>query len=71
MNINGMAHVNINCSNLERSMAFYEALGFKMVWRVDGPPAAPGVAEAVGFEDYQIKGGIMAHAGAGISIDLL
>ena len=71
MNINGMAHVNINCSDFERSRAFYEALGFTMVWQVDGPPAAPGVAEAVGFEDYDIKGGIMALSGTAVAIDLL
>ena len=27
-------HVNVNCSNLERSKAFYELLGFKSVWEL-------------------------------------
>lgn len=71
MNINGMAHLNINCSDLTRSRKFYEALGFKMIWQVDGPPAGPGVAEAVGFDDYDIKGGLMALEGTSVVIDLL
>jgi glyoxylase I family protein len=28
-------HLNINCSDLERSIAFYEAVGFKQVFRFD------------------------------------
>ena len=27
-------HVNVNCSNLERSKAFYEMLGFTSVWEL-------------------------------------
>ena len=27
-------HVNVNCSNIERSKAFYELLGFKSVWEL-------------------------------------
>jgi len=34
MNITGMVHVNINCSNFERSRGFYEKLGFQLVWQV-------------------------------------
>lgn len=29
--IQGIFHVNINCSNFERSLAFYQMLGFKVV----------------------------------------
>ena len=29
MNISGLVHVNINCSDFERSRAFYEALGYE------------------------------------------
>ncbi len=71
MNISGMAHVNINCSDFARSRAFYEALGFRLVWQVDGPPAGPGVAAAVGFDDYRIKGGLMQLEGTAVVIDLL
>jgi len=35
MAINYIWHVNVNCSNLERSKAFYELLGFKSVWELD------------------------------------
>jgi glyoxylase I family protein len=31
MNITSIYHININCSNLERSLAFYKMLGFKEV----------------------------------------
>ncbi len=34
MAITGMVHFNINCSDYDRSLAFYRALGFKEVWRV-------------------------------------
>ena len=34
MNITGMMHVNVNCSDYERSREFYEFLGFKVMWKV-------------------------------------
>ena len=34
MAITGMVHFNINCSDYDRSLEFYNALGFKEVWRV-------------------------------------
>ena len=34
MAITGMVHFNINCSDYDRSRAFYDVLGFKEVWRV-------------------------------------
>ena len=34
MNITGMVHVNINCRDFERSRAFYEELGFKVLIEV-------------------------------------
>ena len=29
--IQAIYHINVNCSNLERSRAFYEMLGFRVV----------------------------------------
>ncbi len=31
MNITSIYHININCTNFERSFAFYKMLGFKEV----------------------------------------
>ncbi len=31
MTITGLVHVNINCSNCDRSLSFYELLGFEKV----------------------------------------
>ena len=72
MNITGMVHVNINCSNFERSRLFYEALGFRLVWRVP-PKNSPEVAAAVGMPPYTVNGGLMALANSAhpVVIDLL
>ena len=34
MHITSMVHININCSDYERSKAFYEMLGFQEYWPV-------------------------------------
>ena len=34
MHITGMVHININCSNFQKSKVFYEMLGFKVYWPV-------------------------------------
>ena len=34
MNIKGLVHVNINCSNFDQSVKFYELLGFQKVFEV-------------------------------------
>ena len=48
MNIEGMVHVNINCSDYAASKKFYEMLGFEEVWRVPETNTAE-VAAAVGM----------------------
>jgi len=72
MHLTGLVHVNINVSNFERSRAFYEALGFRLVWMVP-PTNSPEVAAAVGMPPYRVKGGLMALEGSEprIVIDLL
>ena len=58
MNIRGLVHININCSDFERSRAFYENLGFELFLEVP-EYNTPEVAAAVGFEQYQLRGGLM------------
>jgi glyoxylase I family protein len=72
MAITGMLHFNVNCSNYERSRAFYRVLGFEEVWRVP-ERSTPEVAAAVGMSPYRVKGGLLALTGASspVVIDLL
>ena len=58
MTITGLVHVNINCSNFDRSLGFYELLGFEKV--VDVPRRnTPEVAAAVGMPPYTVKGALL------------
>ena len=72
MNVCGMIHVNINCSNFERSKRFYEALGFRILWQVPTTNSAE-VAAAVGMPPYRVNGALMALEGSAhpVVIDLL
>ena len=72
LNISGMVHININVSDFYRSRAFYEALGFRLIWTVP-PTNSVEVAAAVGMVPYRVKGGIMTLDGAAhpVVIDLL
>lgn len=72
MHITGMVHVNINCRDFNRSLAFYEMLGFRQVWAVPETNTAE-VAAAVGMAPYRVRGAIMAIPGADppMVIDLL
>ncbi len=72
MSILGLVHVNINCSHFDRSRAFYERLGFELYMEVP-PRNTPEVSGAVGFQTYEIKGGLMRlkDAPSPFVIDLL
>lgn len=72
MNVSGMIHVNINCSNFERSRRFYEALGFRVIWQVPATNTKE-VAAAVGMPPYRVNGALMALEGSEhpVVIDLL
>ena len=72
MAITGMVHFNVNCSDYDRSCAFYAVLGFREVWRVP-ERNTPEVAAAVGMPPYLVKGGLLALEGAAtpVVIDLL
>tara|TARA_B100001013_G_scaffold341419_1_gene265904 strand:+ start:965 stop:1411 length:447 start_codon:yes stop_codon:yes gene_type:complete len=72
MNITGLVHVNINCSDFDRSLQFYELLGFQKV--IDVPPKnTPEVAAAVGMPPYTVKGAllILQNPKTPLMIDLL
>jgi glyoxylase I family protein len=69
MNITALLHININCSDFDRSQAFYEMLGFKILMPV--PAEGTGdVAAAVGMTSYTVQGALMRHP-SGPIIDLL
>ena len=72
MNINGLVHVNINCSNFNRSLRFYELLGFKKVIEVPEKNTDE-VAAAVGMRPYTVKGAllILQNSKTPLMIDLL
>lgn len=72
MAITGMVHFNVNCSDYDRSRAFYAVLGFHEVWRVPERNTRE-VAAAVGMPPYLVKGGLLALAGVTppVVIDLL
>jgi len=72
MPITGLVHVNVNCSDYDRSLAFYARLGFREIWRVP-ETNTPEVAAAVGLPPYRVKGALIALEGAAtpLVIDLL
>ena len=72
MSITGLVHVNVNCSDFERSKAFYEMLGFE-VFMEPLESNTPEVAAAVGLPPYRLRGALMrlADAKSPFVIDLL
>lgn len=67
--VTGVLHVNVNCSDLERSRRFYEMLGFGVLMDVE-PEGNAEVAAAVGMESYVVRGVLMVHEDGSV-IDLL
>lgn len=63
MNLTGIFHVNVNCSNYERSREFYALLGYRVVWEVP-EKGSPEVAAAVGMPSYTVRGALLALQGA-------
>ena len=74
MAIAGLIHVNINCSDYDRSKAFYELLGFKEVLRVPETNDAKRAA-AVGMPPSRVRGALLELSGPEVRsrmmIDLL
>ncbi len=58
MTITGLVHVNVNCSDFDRSLAFYEMLGFEHMVDV-APTNTADVAAAVGMPPYRVKGALL------------
>ena len=69
MNVTGVLHVNINCSDFDRSRKFYEMLGFRVVMPIE-PRGTADVAAAVGMQGYTVRGALMQHRDRSV-IDLL
>lgn len=69
LHITNVLHVNVNCSDFERSRAFYERLGFKVLMQV-APDGTGDVAAAVGMARYRVRGALMSHRD-GTTLDLL
>jgi len=63
MNIAGMFHVNVNCSNYEKSREFYALLGYKVIWEVPDK-GSPEVSAAVGMPPYTVRGALLGLEGA-------
>jgi glyoxylase I family protein len=57
--IGGIFHFNVNCSDFERSRAFYEAVGFRLVLEF---PAGeyPEVERGLGIGRHRVKGALFA-----------
>ena len=61
--IKSLFHVNVNCSNFERSLRFYKMVGFKVV--LDIPAVAEGAGNSntsrgLGFPDSNARAAIMS-----------
>jgi hypothetical protein len=70
MSITGLVHVNVNCSDFDRSLKFYELLGF--VKAIDVPPKNTAeVAAAVGMPPYTVKGALLILRNAKVPMIIL
>lgn len=49
-------HFNINCTNLERALAFYQLLGFQIILDFRDGMTSREMAEAFGIEKADLKG---------------
>lgn len=72
MSILGLVHVNVNCSDFDRSLGFYELLGFRKYLDVPRTNTKE-VAKAVGMPPYVVKGALLTlkNARNPFVIDLL
>lgn len=70
MHLTGMVHVNVNCRDFDRSLAFYRLLGFELVAMVPETNTAE-VAAALAMPPYRVRGGLLHLAGEPTLIDLL
>ena len=54
--IERMFHCNINCTNLDRTLAFYQLLGFKVVLDFRSGMQSREMADAFGLPEADLKG---------------
>jgi glyoxylase I family protein len=54
--IDRIFHFNINCTNLERTLPFYEMLGFKVVFDMRDGMSSQEMAEAFGMPAAALRG---------------
>jgi catechol 2,3-dioxygenase-like lactoylglutathione lyase family enzyme len=55
--IGGIFHINMNCSNFERSRAFYESVGFRMA--IEFPEGRyPDVERGLGIGEHRVRGAL-------------
>lgn len=59
MTITALVHININCSDFDRSLKFYELLGFRRAIDVPSTNTSE-VAAAVGMPPYRVKGALLS-----------
>jgi catechol 2,3-dioxygenase-like lactoylglutathione lyase family enzyme len=62
MAISSIFHVNLNCRNFEKSLAFYQALGFTI--EIAFPEAGhPAVAQGLAVGEHRVKGALLKLGG--------
>jgi catechol 2,3-dioxygenase-like lactoylglutathione lyase family enzyme len=54
--IEGIFHCNVNCADLDRSLAFYEMLGFKVVLDFKEGMSSEAMAKAFNMSQAQLRG---------------
>lgn len=66
-----LGHVNINVSDFERSMAWYQMLGFELTNKLPNTDSLA-VANAMGFdEEFEIDGAMVTHPIDGSTLELV
>ena len=61
-----MYHININCTNFDRSLEFYKMLGFREVVDMSGGEPAPGGENVIGSKVLRVpdaRGGPVVDPG--------
>jgi catechol 2,3-dioxygenase-like lactoylglutathione lyase family enzyme len=58
LDIHSIFHINLNCRDFEKSLAFYQALGFRV--QMDFPEAGhPMVGKGLGVGEHRVKGALL------------
>ncbi|MDQ2732978.1 MAG: VOC family protein, partial [Armatimonadota bacterium] len=71
--IEGVFHFNVNCTDLDRTLPFYEMLGFKVILDFRDGMSSPQLAEGLALPKAQIRGVHLQipNDPTGMRIDLL